>query len=178
MVIMALDLQTSIRTVPDFPKHGIMFRDITTLLKDPAMFRTAIDMLAEHYRTVKLDAVAGIESRGFILGAPLAYTLGVGFLPIRKPGKLPAAVTRQEYSLEYGTDAIEIHNDAVRKGMRVLLHDDLLATGGTMGAACTLVEKLGGIVAGVSFLIELDFLKGRALLAEREVFSLIRYQQE
>ncbi len=175
---MTLDLQSSIRTVPDFPKKGIMFRDITTLLKDPVMFRTAIDMLVDQYRDQKIDAVAGIESRGFILGAPLAYKLGVGFLPIRKPGKLPATVTRQEYSLEYGTDTIEIHNDAVRKGMRVLLHDDLLATGGTMNAACTLVEKLGGTVAGISFLIELEFLKGRALLAGRDVVSLIRYQHE
>ncbi len=175
---MSIDLQSSIRTVPDFPKKGIMFRDITTLLKDPAMLRAAVDALTEKYRALKIDAVAGIESRGFILGAPLAYNLGVGFLPIRKPGKLPAAVTRQEYSLEYGTDAIEIHNDAVRKGMRVLLHDDLLATGGTMGAACTLVEKLGGVVVGVSFLLELEFLKGRAFLAGRDVHSLVRYAQE
>jgi len=175
---MALDLQSSIRTVPDFPKKGIMFRDITTLLKEPAMFRAAIDMLADHYRGKKIDAVAGIESRGFILGAPLAYKLGVGFLPIRKPGKLPAAVSRQEYSLEYGTDAIEIHNDALRPGMQVLLHDDLLATGGTMAAACALVEKLGGAVAGISFLIELEALQGRSLLKGKEVFSLIRYETE
>ncbi len=155
-----------------------MFRDITTLLKDPAMFHEAVDALVAHYQGQKYDIVAGIESRGFILGAPLAYRLGIGFVPIRKPGKLPAPVTRQEYSLEYGTDAIEVHNDAIHPGMKVLLHDDLLATGGTILAACTLIERLGGSVAGISFLIELDFLKGRNRLAGREIFSLIRYATE
>lgn len=172
------DLRSAIRTVPDFPKKGIMFRDITTLIKDPALLRAAVDMLADHYRNLNIQAVAAIESRGFILGAPLAYTLGVGFVPIRKPGKLPAAVTREQYSLEYGTDAIEIHNDAIRPSMRVLLHDDLLATGGTMQAACTLVEKLGGTVAGVSFLVELTFLNGRSRLPGRDVYSMIQYTEE
>jgi len=172
------DLRSAIRTVPDFPKKGIMFRDITTLIKDPDLLHRVVDVLADHYSGKNVQAVAAIESRGFILGAPLAYKLGVGFIPIRKPGKLPAAVTREEYSLEYGTDAIEIHNDAVRPSMRVLLHDDLLATGGTMQAACTLVEKLGGVVAGVSFLVELSFLNGRSRLGGREIYSMIQYAEE
>lgn len=172
------DLLSAIRTVPDFPKKGIMFRDITTLIKDPELLHRVVDVLADHYGARNIHAVAAIESRGFILGAPLAYKLGVGFIPIRKPGKLPAAVTREEYSLEYGTDAIEIHNDAIRPSMRVLLHDDLLATGGTMQAACTLVEKLGGIVAGVSFLVELSFLNGRSRLGGRDVYSMIQYAEE
>ena len=172
------DLRSAIRTVPDFPKKGIMFRDITTLIKDPDLLHRVVDVLADHYSGKNVQAVAAIESRGFILGAPLAYKLGVGFIPIRKPGKLPAAVTREEYSLEYGTDAIEIHNDAVRPSMRVLLHDDLLATGGTMQAACTLVEKLGGVVAGVSFLVELSFLNGRSRLGGRDIYSMIQYAEE
>jgi adenine phosphoribosyltransferase len=172
------DLRAAIRTVPDFPKRGIMFRDITTLLKDPTMYRAAVDAFVEHYRGRTLDAVAGIESRGFILGGALADRLGVGFIPIRKPGKLPAEVSRQEYALEYGTDAIEIHTDAIRPGMKVLLHDDLLATGGTITAACALIERLGGVVEGLSFLIELDFLQARARLTGRDVFSLVRYESE
>lgn len=132
---MNADLRAAIRTVPDFPKAGIMFRDITTLLKDPMLFRRSVDLLAEHYRNQRIDIVAGIESRGFILGASLAYKIGAGFVPIRKPGKLPSARSRQEYTLEYGTDAVEIHTDAVGPGCHVLLHDDLLATGGTFSAS-------------------------------------------
>lgn len=172
------DLLAKIRTVPDFPKKGIMFRDITTLLKDAPAFARAVDLLEDRYRGSRVDKVAGVESRGFILGAPLALRLGAGFVPIRKPGKLPAPVAREEYALEYGTDAIEIHRDAFRPGERVLLHDDLLATGGTMAAACRLVQALGGTIVGISFLIELSFLKGRAKLAPYEVFSLLQYQSE
>ena len=155
------DLTGLIRSVPDFPKKGIVFRDITTLLKSKGAFARAIDLLHDHYKGSRIDKVVSVESRGYILGAPLAYKLGAGFVPIRKPGKLPAATLRQEYALEYGTDAVEIHRDAVAVGERVLLHDDLLATGGTAAAACQLVEKLGGKVVGVSFLIELAFLQGR-----------------
>ena len=174
----AHDLLGKIRTVPDFPRKGIMFRDITTLLKDGPAFAQAVDLLEKRYRQTKADKVVGIESRGFILGAPLALRLGAGFVPARKPGKLPAPVARQEYALEYGTDAIEIHRDALQPGERVLLHDDLLATGGTMTAACRLVESLGGTIIGISFLIELSFLKGRAKLTPYDVFSLLQYDSE
>ena len=167
-----------IRSIPDFPKKGIVFRDITTLLKDKDAFARAIDILAEHYQGSQVDKVVSVESRGYILGAPLAYKLGAGFIPIRKPGKLPAATIRQEYALEYGTDAVEIHKDAITRGERVLVHDDLLATGGTAAAACQLVEKLGGKVVGVSFLIELTFLPGRKRLSPYEVSSLISYDTE
>jgi adenine phosphoribosyltransferase len=172
------DLKQRIRTVPDFPKQGIMFRDITTLLKNPASFHTAVDRLEEHYRSSQIELVVSTEARGFILGAPLAYKLGAGFVPARKPGKLPAETLREQYALEYGTDAIEIHGDAIRKGQRVLLHDDLLATGGTMLATCKLVERLGGIIVGVSFLIELSFLNGRNRLQGYDVFSLVTYDHE
>jgi adenine phosphoribosyltransferase len=137
-----------------------------------------VDLLTERYRDSRVEKVVGVESRGFILGAPLAVGLGAGFVPIRKPGKLPAPVAHQDYALEYGTDAIEIHRDAIRPGERILLHDDLLATGGTMGAACRLVETLGGTLVGLSFLIELSFLKGRARLAPYEVFALLHYDSE
>jgi adenine phosphoribosyltransferase len=164
--------------VPDFPKQGIVFRDITTLLKDPEALREATESLLARYRHLRIDKVAGIESRGFILGGILAEKLGVGFVPIRKPGKLPAAVARKEYSLEYGTDALEIHRDAIRPGERVLLHDDLLATGGTAKAACLLIEELGGVVVGVAFLIELQFLSGRDALRGYDVYSLVQYRAE
>jgi len=164
--------------VPDFPKPGIVFRDITTLLKDPEALREAGARLLARYRHLRIDKVAGIESRGFILGGILAEKLGVGFVPIRKPGKLPAAVARKEYSLEYGTDALEIHRDAIRPGERVLLHDDLLATGGTAKAACSLIEELGGVVVGVAFLIELQFLSGRDALRGYDVYSLVQYGVE
>ncbi len=172
------DLRKKIRTVPDFPKKGIMFRDITTLIGDHGAFRRSIDLLAERYKNAGVDKVVSVESRGFIFGAPLAYALDAGFVPIRKPGKLPAAVTRQEYSLEYGTDVIEMHNDAIMPGEKVLLLDDLLATGGTIRAACDLVHHAGGKIVGLAFLIELSFLHGRDRLKEFDVFSILRYDSE
>ncbi len=172
------ELIRTIRSVPDFPKQGIVFRDITTLLKDPAAFQRAADVLYEKYKNERVDKVVSIESRGYILGAVLAYRLKAGFVPIRKPGKLPAETISETYTLEYGTDTLEIHTDAIRAGERVLIHDDLLATGGTVQAACRLVERLGGVILGVSFLIELDFLKGRQKLGSRDVFSIIRYDKE
>ena len=156
---MSNNLIDLIRSVPDFPKKGIVFRDITTLLKDREAFGHSIDLLYEHYRGSAIDKVVSVESRGYILGAPLAYKLGAGFVPIRKPGKLPASTVKQEYALEYGTDTLEMHRDAISAGDRVLLHDDLLATGGTAAAACQLVQKLGGRIEGASFLIELTFLQ-------------------
>ena len=168
----------TIRTVPDFPRKGIMFRDITTLLKDRNAFRSAVDRLYDHYKNRHIDLIVSVESRGFILGAPLAYNLNAGFVPIRKPGKLPAPTVKQEYALEYGTDTIEMHSDAIKKGDRVLLHDDLLATGGTIRAAADLVQRLGGEIVGLSFLIELSFLHGRERLKEFEVHSVLRYDEE
>ena len=170
-----MDLKSTIRSIPDFPKPGILFRDITTLLKDGAAFSFVIEELAQRYRGSSLDAIAGIESRGFIFGAALAAKLGTGFIPIRKPGKLPAKTVSAEYSLEYGTDKIEMHADAVSPGMRILLIDDLLATGGTMQAACELVEKTGGLVTECCFIIELAGLKGREALAGKNIFSLLVY---
>lgn len=171
-------LLATIRSVPDFPKKGIIFRDITTLLKNATAFSSAVDMLYDRYKGSQVQKVVGIESRGFIVGSVLAYRLGVGFVPIRKPGKLPAPTFRQDYALEYGTDAIEIHKDALARGERVLLHDDLLATGGTMGAACKLVEQLGGTIVGISFLIELSFMNGRKNLGSYDIFSLLNYDSE
>ncbi len=171
-------LASYIRTVPDFPKRGIMFRDITTLLKDPGAFQQAVQVFEAHYAGRNIDKIVCIESRGFILGAALALRLNAGFVPIRKRGKLPAEAIRQEYALEYGTDSIEIHRDAIAPGETVLIHDDLLATGGTVTAACKLVESLGGNIAGLSFLIELSFLKGRAALGGYEIFSAIQYTAE
>lgn len=164
-----------IRNVPDFPVPGILFRDITPLLRDPVAFRYALDLLADHWRGVPLDLVAGVESRGFIIGAPVAERLGVGFVPVRKPGKLPWTKEREEYQLEYGTAAVEMHADAVEPGQRVLIVDDLLATGGTANAVRTLVERQRGQVAGFCFLIELSGLRGREKLAGYPVFSLIRF---
>jgi adenine phosphoribosyltransferase len=172
------ELVRAIRSVPDFPKPGIVFRDITTLLKDRSAFTRAADILYEHYKNERIDKVVSVESRGYILGAVLAYRLNAGFVPIRKPGKLPAETLREEYTLEYGTDAIEMHLDAIRRGERVLMHDDLLATGGTIHAACRLVERAGGIISSVSFLIELSFLNGRRQLGNYDVFSIIRYDSE
>ena len=171
-------LASSIRTIPDFPKKGIMFRDITTLLKDRNALADATNALYEYYSQKRIDKVACIESRGFILGAALALKLDCGFVPIRKKGKLPADKIQQEYALEYGTDAIEIHKDAISSGERILIHDDLLATGGTAGAACKLIETLGGTIVGLSFIIELTFLKGRSSLGHYDVFSLIEYDAE
>lgn len=170
-----MDLKEKIRNIPDFPKQGILFRDITTLLKDAEALKTVIDELADRYRTVPIDSIAGIESRGFILGSVLAYKLEKGFIPIRKPGKLPAEVISAEYSLEYGTDRIEMHIDAVSQGDRVLLVDDLLATGGTMQAACELIERAGGQVAECCFLIELAELKGKEKLKGYKTFSALVY---
>ncbi len=170
-----IELARFIRDVPDFPKKGILFKDITPLLKDPSAFARAIDALAGRHRDDRIDAVAAVESRGFIFGGALAVRLGAGFIPIRKPGKLPHRTLSETYSLEYGTDSIEIHRDAVKSGDRVLIVDDLLATGGTAGAAASLITRMGAKVVGASFLVELAFLSGRAKLAEIPVFSIISY---
>jgi adenine phosphoribosyltransferase len=173
-----MELKKLIRDVPDFPKKGIVFKDITTLLKDSTGLSEAAEKLYELAKNKMITKVAGIESRGFILGGLLADKLNAGFIPIRKPKKLPSETISESYSLEYGTDSIEIHKDAIVKGDKVLLHDDLLATGGTMEAACKLIEKLGGEVVQISFIIELDFLKGRDKLSKYEVHSLINYDSE
>lgn len=172
-----MDLAATIRSVPDFPIAGILFYDITTLLKDPAALKESIDRLTGQYQSAGVDVVVGIESRGFIFGIPLAYNLGVGFVPVRKPGKLPAATLAESYALEYGVNTLEIHEDAIAKGQKVLVVDDLLATGGTAKATCNLVEKLGGEVVGLAFAIELTFLKGREILKGYEVYSLLQYDQ-
>ncbi|MFZ2961087.1 MAG: adenine phosphoribosyltransferase [Candidatus Ozemobacteraceae bacterium] len=170
-----MDLSKSIRDVPDFPKKGILFKDITPLLGDPAAFRAAVEGIAAAFKTARIEAVAGIESRGFILGAALALELGVGFIPIRKPGKLPYKTRKREYALEYGTDTVEIHEDAVKKGQRVLLVDDLIATGGTARAAVDLLHDIGAHVVAAAFLVELSFLKGREKLVGERVFSLLSF---
>ena len=170
-------LKALVRTVPDFPKPGILFYDITTLLKDRTGFAQLIDALAAHYLERKIDLVLGIEARGFIFGPALAYRLNAGFVPVRKPRKLPAPVARVTYDLEYGSDTLEIHKDAIAPGQRVLLVDDLLATGGTMEATIKLVKELGGEIAGLAFAIELDFLKGRSRFADQDVFSLLHYDE-
>ncbi len=168
-------LGSLIRDVPDFPKKGIVFKDITPLLADAAGFTQAVDLIATRYRDDQIDLVVGVESRGFIFGSAVATRLGAGFIPVRKPGKLPSRTERVEYELEYGRDAVEIHLDAIKPGQRVLMVDDLLATGGTMKASCELVGKLGGQVVAVAFLIELAFLHGRSKLAGYEVFSILTY---
>ncbi len=168
-------IKSKIRDVPDFPKKGILFRDITTLVKDPVGLKMSIDALYDIFKDDKIDYVAGIESRGFIFGMPLAYRLGCGFVPIRKPNKLPCEVISEEYALEYGTDKIEVHKDAFKKGERVLIVDDLLATGGTAAAAVKLVSKMAD-VAGIAFVIELEDLKGREKLPkDTKVISLAKY---
>ena len=169
------DLKASIRHVPDFPKPGILFYDITTLLQDPAGFRAAIDRLAAPFTGQGIDLVVGIESRGFIFGSAVADRIGAGFAPVRKPGKLPARTVRVTYDLEYGTDALEMHDDAVKKGQRVLIVDDLLATGGTAKAAVGLVKRLGGDVHSLAFLIELVALDGRKLLAGERLHTVLKY---
>ncbi len=171
------DLKRLIREVPDFPKPGILFYDITTLLKDPSGLRAVIDALKARYENAGIGTVLGIEARGFIFAPALALALGAGFVPVRKPKKLPAATEGVEYALEYGTDRLEIHRDAITPGQRVLVLDDLLATGGTAAAVAKLVEKLGGRVAGLGFVVELDFLKGREKLAGYDVFSLLHYDR-
>jgi len=170
-------LKKLIREVPDWPKPGILFYDITTLLKDATGLKAVIDAFRAKYQNAGVDLVLGIEARGFIFAPALAYTLGVGFVPVRKPKKLPAETVREEYQLEYGTDSVEIHKDAIRPGQKVLLVDDLLATGGTAAAVTRLIEKLGGVVAGVGFVVELDFLHGRDKLAGYDVYSLLHYQK-
>jgi adenine phosphoribosyltransferase len=169
------NLKELIREVPDFPRPGILFYDITTLLKDPVGLRRAVDALADPYVGRKIDHVVGIEARGFIFAPSVAYRLNAGFVPVRKPKKLPAQVARAAYKLEYGQDALEIHRDAVNKGEEVLIIDDLLATGGTAAAVAGLVESLGGHVAGVGFLIELGFLKGREKLSRYDLHSVLKY---
>jgi len=169
-------IRTAIRDVPDFPKEGIIFKDISTLLNDPILFAQSVDLLHDMVKDHSFDAIAAIESRGFIFGSVLAYKMGINFVPIRKPGKLPAETVSEEYALEYGTDRVEIHADALKKDQKVLLVDDLLATGGTAQASCRLIERLGAIVETVLFLVELDFLNGRDLLKGYKVLSLISYK--
>lgn len=171
-------LKSLIRDVPDFPKKGIVFKDITTLLKDPVGLSETANQLFDLAKDKRINKVAGVESRGFIFGALLAENLSCGFIPIRKPGKLPAETVSETYSLEYGTDTIQIHKDAISPGDRVLLHDDLLATGGTALAAANLIKKLGGEVVQISFIVELSFLSGREKLKDFEVHSLITYDSE
>mgnify|MGYP001113118758 CR=1 FL=1 len=170
-----MDLAAIVRDVPDFPVKGVLFKDITPLLRDREAYRQAVNQLAEHYRGQGIDQVLAIESRGFIFGAPLAIELGAGFVPIRKPGKLPSETTSVEYTLEYGTNSLEIHTDALRQGERVLVVDDLLATGGSAKAAIELAERLGATVVGAAFVIELLFLKGVDRLAGYPVYSLIKF---
>jgi adenine phosphoribosyltransferase len=170
-------LKKLIREVPDFPKKGILFYDITTLLKDKTGLATLIDALAEHYIRQDVDLVLGMEARGFIFAPALAYRLNAGFVPLRKPGKLPAATVKFDYALEYGTNTLEIHKDAIQKGQRVLIVDDLLATGGTANATARLASSLGAEIAGLGFVVELDFLKGRELLQGYDVFSLLHYEE-
>lgn len=173
-----MELKDLIRSVPNFPKEGIIFKDITTLLKDPNGFKETLSQLVKLAENKGVTKVIGIESRGFIFGGALAEKLNAGFIPIRKPGKLPAAKVSESYVLEYGTDSIEIHKDAIQHGDKILLHDDLLATGGTMKAACNLVEKLGAEVVQISFLIELTFLNGRNKFENYDLHSLIQYDAE
>ncbi len=175
-----MDLKSKIRTVPHFPKQGIMFRDITTLLKDAQGFRRVIDEFVQRYTGIPIDVVVGLDARGFILGGAIAHQLGKGFVPVRKAGKLPAETVSHEYELEYGKDKVEIHKDAINKGDKVLVIDDLLATGGTALAATTLVKKLGGIIVECAFVVELPELKGKEKLEKEgcKVFSLVEFEGE
>jgi adenine phosphoribosyltransferase len=170
-----MDLAQMIRDVPDFPKEGIIFKDITTLTKDPEAFKEAVDVLADRYAGEDIDLVAAVEARGYIFGAPIALKLGAGFIPVRKVGKLPAETVLEEYELEYGTDAVEMHKDAVQPGQKVLIVDDLIATGGSAAATARLVERLDGEVVGIAFLIELTFLHGVEKLKQYDVFTVIQY---
>ncbi|GJM23657.1 MAG: adenine phosphoribosyltransferase [Phycisphaerae bacterium] len=171
------NLQSLIRDVPDFPKEGIVFKDITPLLADPAGLSLAVEYLAQPFRKVHIDKVVGAESRGFIFGTALAQSLSIGFVPIRKPGKLPCETISEDYELEYGVDSMHIHKNAIKPGEKVLMVDDLLATGGTIGACCRLVEALGGEIAGVTFVIELAFLNGRDRIKQYTVHSLLSYDE-
>ncbi len=173
-----MDLKEKIRSIPDFPKKGIIFRDITPLISDGSAFRQAVDEMANKYEGKKIDAILGAEARGFIFGAALAYKLGCGFIPVRKPGKLPYKTYKVSYDLEYGSNAIEMHTDAVKEGENILIVDDLVATGGTAKAQAKLIEDRGGIVAGFCFLVELEFLNPRKLLEGYDVISLIKYDAE
>lgn len=177
-----MPIKSKIRTIPDYPKKGIMFRDITTLIKDPVGFRLVIDSFTQRYirEDAAFDVIVGIESRGFIIGGALSYTLGKGFVPVRKAGKLPAETVRHEYSLEYGTDVIEMHKDAIETGTKVLLIDDLLATGGTALAAASLIEKLGGIITEMAFIVNLPDVGGSKKIAEKgyKMFSLTDFEGE
>lgn len=172
-----MDFKGAIRVIDDFPKPGISFKDITTLLKDGVIYKRAIDALVKEITPWKPDVIVGPEARGFLFGAPVAYALGVGFVPVRKPGKLPAETVRETYQLEYGTDTLEVHADAIKPGQRVVIVDDLLATGGTMLATAKLTAKAGGEVTGMAFLIELGFLEGRNKIADYPVFSLVKYHE-
>ena len=171
------DLKSKLRVIPDWPKKGVNFIDITTLLSNAKSFAAVIDALTGHFSARKIDCVVGIEARGFILGAPLAYKLNVGFVPARKKGKLPFEKYSKEYSLEYGTEFVEMHRDSISEGQRVAVIDDLLATGGTAEAVTSLVEKLGGKVVGLAFLVELDFLSGREKLKDYDLFTLVHYER-
>lgn len=171
-----MDFKNYIRTIPDFPKSGIMFRDITTLIKDSSAFSGVIDVFHQRYHTKKINYVAGIESRGFIFGGALAYALGVGFIPIRKKGKLPAKTISETYELEYGTDTLEIHEDAIAEGDKILLIDDLIATGGSLLAASKLIEKLNADIVEIAVIIELVDLKGRDKISPRPLFSLVEFE--
>jgi adenine phosphoribosyltransferase len=168
-------IKSLIRDVPDFPQEGIVFKDITPVLGDPIAFSTLIDLIVVHFGRGNVDKVVGIEARGFILASPVAYHFGAGFVPVRKQGKLPFDTVAEEYTLEYGTATLEVHRDGVRAGERVLIVDDVLATGGTAKATASLVERIGGKVCGIACLIELDFLKGREKLGDHELFSLLHY---
>lgn len=170
-----INLKEKIRNIPDFPQPGILFRDITTLLRDPEAFKYVIDTLTERFKSSKIDFVAAIEARGYMLGAPLAYNLGAGFIPVRKPGKLPWNTIKEEYALEYGKNTLELHTDAVAKGEKVLIVDDLIATGGSSLATKNLIERIGGEVAGFAFVVELTELNGRELLKGYDLFSLVQY---
>jgi len=172
------NIREKIRTIPNFPKKGIMFRDITTLLKDAGGLKETIDTFLKRYQETSIDLVVGIEARGFIIAGAIAYSMGKGFVPIRKPGKLPAETYRVEYELEYGKDAIEMHKDAIEKGAQVLMVDDLLATGGTMRAACEMIEKAGGKVVECAFIVELPDLKGKEKLKNYKVFTLVEFEGE
>lgn len=170
-----MDFKKSIRVIEDFPQKGISFKDITTLLQDGQVFHSTIDAIVAKYKDAGIDLVVGPEARGFVIGAPVAYALGAGFVPIRKPGKLPAETLSFEYSLEYGKNSLEIHKDAIKPGQKILIVDDLLATGGTIKAVIELVERLGGQVAGLVFLIELIYLDGRKILSDYKIESLVKY---
>ncbi|MFC1562709.1 adenine phosphoribosyltransferase [candidate division KSB1 bacterium] len=172
------ELKNFIRHVQDFPKKGIGFKDITTLLKEGKEFSRVINLICAHYNSKKIDLVLGIEARGFIFAGAVACKMNVGMIPLRKPGKLPAETIKEEYQLEYGTDALEMHADAIKNGSKILIVDDLLATGGTVRATCNLVEKAGGIIEGIAFLIELDFLKGREKFKDYDIFSILHFESE